>query len=333
MVGYGSFLPVNDAFVLARKALPSLARVGIAWNPAESNSRGLHLEGARVVQGARDHAARGEHRRQRGHQRGHSIAGLARRAGAVRRRRQHDDVGHRQRHRDVEGASDPRLHDHAGRAGPRDALRRRARLPRARARERRARRARAPRRGPGHDSDSRRAGRSATAARRERARAGRAEGRLAAARRRARGGDGAGRRYWRPHAGGAIVGAARQEVEGRVRAVQQRPGRRGVAGRRAGRLQGGRAWSRAATIETVVRNAQGDMATVSALVDAAVGDGADLLLTFSTPTLQAAIQRGGKLAHRLHVRGEPDRGGRGQDRHRSPAERHRRLHAAGATSR
>ena len=38
MVGYGSFLPVNDAFVLARKALPSLARVGIAWNPAESNS-------------------------------------------------------------------------------------------------------------------------------------------------------------------------------------------------------------------------------------------------------------------------------------------------------
>jgi ABC-type uncharacterized transport system substrate-binding protein len=38
MVGYGAFLPVNDAFVLARKALPSLARVGIAWNPAESNS-------------------------------------------------------------------------------------------------------------------------------------------------------------------------------------------------------------------------------------------------------------------------------------------------------
>jgi len=48
-------------------------------------------------------------------------------------------------------------------------------------------------------------------------------------------------------------------------------------------------------IETVVRNAQGDMATVSALVDAAVGDGADLLLTFSTPTLQAAIQRAGKI--------------------------------------
>ncbi len=40
-----------------------------------------------------------------------------------------------------------------------------------------------------------------------------------------------------------------------------------------------------------VVNAQGDMAMVSALVDAAVSDGADLLITFSTPTLQAAIRR------------------------------------------
>ncbi len=38
-------------------------------------------------------------------------------------------------------------------------------------------------------------------------------------------------------------------------------------------------------------NAQGDMATVSALVDAAVTGGADLLITFSTPTLQAAMRR------------------------------------------
>ena len=38
-------------------------------------------------------------------------------------------------------------------------------------------------------------------------------------------------------------------------------------------------------------NAQGDMATVSALIDAAVTDGADLLITFSTPTLQAALRR------------------------------------------
>jgi ABC-type uncharacterized transport system substrate-binding protein len=47
--------------------------------------------------------------------------------------------------------------------------------------------------------------------------------------------------------------------------------------------------------ETLVRNAQGDMATVTALVDAAVSDGADLLITFSTPTLQAAIQRAGRI--------------------------------------
>lgn len=43
--------------------------------------------------------------------------------------------------------------------------------------------------------------------------------------------------------------------------------------------------------EAKVVNAQGDMAMVSALVDAAVSDRADLLITFSTPTLQAAIRR------------------------------------------
>jgi ABC-type uncharacterized transport system substrate-binding protein len=43
--------------------------------------------------------------------------------------------------------------------------------------------------------------------------------------------------------------------------------------------------------ESTVRNAQGDMATVSSLIDAAVTDRADLLITFSTPTLQAALQR------------------------------------------
>jgi ABC-type uncharacterized transport system substrate-binding protein len=40
-----------------------------------------------------------------------------------------------------------------------------------------------------------------------------------------------------------------------------------------------------------IRNAHGDMATVSALVDAAVSEGADLIISFSTPTLQAALQR------------------------------------------
>jgi ABC-type uncharacterized transport system substrate-binding protein len=46
---------------------------------------------------------------------------------------------------------------------------------------------------------------------------------------------------------------------------------------------------------TKVLNAQGDMSTVSALIDAAVTGGADMLITFSTPTLQAAIQRGQSL--------------------------------------
>ena len=41
------------------------------------------------------------------------------------------------------------------------------------------------------------------------------------------------------------------------------------------------------------QNAQGDMATVNTLVDNAVAQGADILITFSTPTLQAAIQRAG----------------------------------------
>lgn len=43
--------------------------------------------------------------------------------------------------------------------------------------------------------------------------------------------------------------------------------------------------------ETKVRNAQGDMATVNGLVDAALAEGADMLVTFSTPTLQVALQR------------------------------------------
>ena len=43
--------------------------------------------------------------------------------------------------------------------------------------------------------------------------------------------------------------------------------------------------------ETKISNAQGDMITVSGLVDAATTDGADLIITVSTPTLQAAIRR------------------------------------------
>jgi putative ABC transport system substrate-binding protein len=39
LVGYGSFLPVKDAFAIARQMYPGLKRVGVAWNPAEANSR------------------------------------------------------------------------------------------------------------------------------------------------------------------------------------------------------------------------------------------------------------------------------------------------------
>lgn len=43
--------------------------------------------------------------------------------------------------------------------------------------------------------------------------------------------------------------------------------------------------------EVKVTNAQGDMATLNGLVDAAVTDQADLIVTLSTPTLQAALRR------------------------------------------
>ena len=43
--------------------------------------------------------------------------------------------------------------------------------------------------------------------------------------------------------------------------------------------------------EVEILNAQGDMATVSALIDAALTAHADMLITFSTPTLQAALRR------------------------------------------
>src|SRR5262249_41812904 len=39
LVGYGRFLPVPGAFAIAREMFPGLKRVGVAWNPAEANSR------------------------------------------------------------------------------------------------------------------------------------------------------------------------------------------------------------------------------------------------------------------------------------------------------
>jgi putative tryptophan/tyrosine transport system substrate-binding protein len=46
LVGLGSFLPVEDAFAIAREMFPGLKRVGVAWNPAEANSR-AYVENAR----------------------------------------------------------------------------------------------------------------------------------------------------------------------------------------------------------------------------------------------------------------------------------------------
>ena len=39
LVGIGSFLPVADSFQIARQMFPGLKKVGVAWNPAEANSR------------------------------------------------------------------------------------------------------------------------------------------------------------------------------------------------------------------------------------------------------------------------------------------------------
>lgn len=46
LVGIGSFLPVPDAFHIAREMFPRLKKVGVAWNPAEANSRAF-VESAR----------------------------------------------------------------------------------------------------------------------------------------------------------------------------------------------------------------------------------------------------------------------------------------------
>jgi ABC-type uncharacterized transport system substrate-binding protein len=64
---------------------------------------------------------------------------------------------------------------------------------------------------------------------------------------------------------------------------------RGMREGLASRLAEGREYT------VTARNAQGDMPTLSGIVDAAVSDDADLILTLSTPTLQAAVQRVKKI--------------------------------------
>jgi putative ABC transport system substrate-binding protein len=51
LVGIGSFLPVQDAFRIAREMRPALKRVGVAWNPAEANSRAFVEKAREVCQG------------------------------------------------------------------------------------------------------------------------------------------------------------------------------------------------------------------------------------------------------------------------------------------
>jgi ABC-type uncharacterized transport system substrate-binding protein len=46
--------------------------------------------------------------------------------------------------------------------------------------------------------------------------------------------------------------------------------------------------------ELILRNAQGDMAALNTIMDATASDGSELLITSTTPALQAALQRAGK---------------------------------------
>jgi ABC-type uncharacterized transport system substrate-binding protein len=62
-----------------------------------------------------------------------------------------------------------------------------------------------------------------------------------------------------------------------------------LAGLREAKLFEGRDY------EIKIRNAQGDMGTVNSLIDASITEGADMLITLSTPTLQAALQRARSL--------------------------------------
>jgi ABC-type uncharacterized transport system substrate-binding protein len=48
-------------------------------------------------------------------------------------------------------------------------------------------------------------------------------------------------------------------------------------------------------IDISVRNAQGDMATLNSMIDASLGEGVDAFVTFSTPTLQAALRKASRV--------------------------------------
>ena len=50
LIGQGIFPPVERAFQLARQMLPALRRIGVAWNPAESNSLAFVTKAREVAQ-------------------------------------------------------------------------------------------------------------------------------------------------------------------------------------------------------------------------------------------------------------------------------------------
>ena len=294
MVGYGSFLPVNDAFLLARKALPSLARVGIAWNPAESNSEAFTLKAresckalgitlleanidgsAAISEAIRSLASRGAQALFVGGDNTmmSAIGSVIATSKALRIPVFTIMPGEPDRGTLFDVGLD--FHELGRVSGVLVA---------------RVLRGEDPATIPIRDVQDEVPRQLVVNAR---ALAGLKEG-------------------WQlPDAVRAEATALVDDTGVHTRAVRSsaplgkkwkvelvqynsvldvEESQAGVQdGFKAAGLVEGR------DIETVVRNAQGDMATVSALVDAAVGDGADLLLTFSTPTLQAAIQRAGKI--------------------------------------
>jgi putative ABC transport system substrate-binding protein len=51
MVGQGTMVPVEESFQIARQCLPSLRTVGVAWNPAETNSAIFTAKGRESARG------------------------------------------------------------------------------------------------------------------------------------------------------------------------------------------------------------------------------------------------------------------------------------------
>jgi ABC-type uncharacterized transport system substrate-binding protein len=65
--------------------------------------------------------------------------------------------------------------------------------------------------------------------------------------------------------------------------------------------------------EISMRNASGDMPTILGLIDAALQEGADILVTFSTPTLQAAMNKTSRIPVIFTFVTDPVAAGAGRD--------------------